>query len=564
MIFEKENFGKSQAVVRKKMFTGKRKTMTTGKEKIKTPPKVSGSRSSREIAPGASGSERRNYWSGFGKFAVAVLFLFALADFSSAQSTLKFDAAPALVSGTAGTQGAVYRFSNVAPGADAIVTLTTITANTSLVQLDDNSSFTDRFQPVIRTTGTNQEGYIRFDFQLVVANTTTPKIIPAVYISAQDIDGNGAANQIREWVEYLNTGPVTIGSPTTLVSGSPVAGGIRYNQTDSVNIQSGIGTDDRYEMYSSVLGNTNIYTIIGGNLTGSSGCSGSSCDRQNSYAFDPPSANQTSSNPDVSITKTGPASVFTNGTVTYTLDARNLGATSAHGAIVNDSVPAGLSGVTITCAASNGAVCPSTSGLTTLNNLYITAFPNGGRLIFTISGSAQTAGTLNNTATIAPPSGASDPNTGNNTSATVTTVVVNPPNVGLVKSCPAPANCTTAPQMPAAELTYRIDFTNTGGANASGLILVDRIPDNTDYKIGSAAANIGTTGLSFAIEFSSDYTASNPGAATWGYTPASAAGGAAAGFDRNVKAVRWRAAAGALSFSAPNNTGSVSFIVRIR
>ena len=142
--------------------------------------------------------------------------------------------------------------------------------------------------------------------------------------------------------------------------------------------------------------------------------------------------------------------------------------------------------------------------------------------------------------------------------------IVGPPNIGLVKDCVAPANCTSAPQLPNTELNYQIDFSNTGGASAANLALVDAIPENTDFKLGSAAVSTGTTGLTFAIEYSDDFASTNPSAATWGYTPISGAGGADAGFDRNVKAVRWRVTAGSLSQTSPNNSGSVSFISKIR
>jgi hypothetical protein len=94
--------------------------------------------------------------------------------------------------------------------------------------------------------------------------------------------------------------------------------------------------------------------------------------------------------------------------------------------------------------------------------------------------------------------------------------------------------------------------------------LVDAIPTNTDFKIGSATVNIGTTGLTFLIEYSSDYNPSNPTIATWTHPPASGGGGADAGFDRDVKAIRWRVTSGSLPQTAPNNAGNISFIVKIR
>lgn len=135
------------------------------------------------------------------------------------------------------------------------------------------------------------------------------------------------------------------------------------------------------------------------------------------------------------------------------------------------------------------------------------------------------------------------------------------PNIVLTKSINPPDGST---QLPGTELTYSITFTNTGLAAARNLVITDpnlntalRINDNTDFKVGSVVSNLGTTGLTVAVSYSND------GGATYAYTPASGGGGAPANYDRNVTHVRW-SLTGALSPFAPNNTGSIGFIVRIR
>ncbi|MFV0387794.1 MAG: hypothetical protein ACK5NT_03475 [Pyrinomonadaceae bacterium] len=138
------------------------------------------------------------------------------------------------------------------------------------------------------------------------------------------------------------------------------------------------------------------------------------------------------------------------------------------------------------------------------------------------------------------------------------------PDISLLKSCVQPANCNTAPQLPNTDLKYSIAFTNGGNAAASNLIVYDSVPANTDFKLGSAIVPPNTTGLTFTIEYSNDFTSANPGAATWTYTPTSAAGGASAGYDRNVRAVRWVSSGGTLSNISPNNSGSFQFSVKIR
>jgi uncharacterized repeat protein (TIGR01451 family) len=139
-----------------------------------------------------------------------------------------------------------------------------------------------------------------------------------------------------------------------------------------------------------------------------------------------------------------------------------------------------------------------------------------------------------------------------------------PPNITLIKDCPTPANCLSSTQPPGTDLIYRIAFTNSGGSNAQSLVIVDPVPDNTDFKLSSVVSNLGTTGLTITIEYSSDYNGVSPGTATWTYTPTSGGGSADSGYDRNVKAIRWRVTAGNLSQTAPNNSGDVRFTVKIR
>jgi uncharacterized repeat protein (TIGR01451 family) len=145
-----------------------------------------------------------------------------------------------------------------------------------------------------------------------------------------------------------------------------------------------------------------------------------------------------------------------------------------------------------------------------------------------------------------------------NAPASASLLVNTPPDVSLVKSV-----SPSGTQVPGTDLTYTVAFANGGDTAAQQLIIVDpspsttlKINDNTDFKVGSVTTTLGgLTGVTVAY--------SNDGGATWTYTPASAAGGAPAGYDRNVTHVRWTFT-GNLSQAPPNNAGSVSFVTRIR
>ena len=139
-------------------------------------------------------------------------------------------------------------------------------------------------------------------------------------------------------------------------------------------------------------------------------------------------------------------------------------------------------------------------------------------------------------------------------SITITAIPALVPNVTLQKSV---SPTTAALLIPGVDLTYTIGFTNGGTAAASSLVITDPIPANTDFKVGSVTSALGTTGLTVTVTYS------NNGGSTYAYTPVSGGGGAALGYDRNVTNIKW-AFSGNLSQSSPNNSGSVSFISRIK
>ncbi len=114
---------------------------------------------------------------------------------------------------------------------------------------------------------------------------------------------------------------------------------------------------------------------------------------------------------DLSITKT---SSFSGSTVTYTIIVTNAGPSSVTLARVNDDVPNQLSAVSWTCVDDPGANCPA-SGSNDINSVAVD-LPVGGSVTFTVTGTASGTAqiTLTNTASVATPSGVTDPTSANN------------------------------------------------------------------------------------------------------------------------------------------------------
>ncbi|MGB8507401.1 MAG: DUF11 domain-containing protein, partial [Pyrinomonadaceae bacterium] len=286
--------------------------------------------------------------------------------------------------------------------------------------------------------------------------------------------------------------------------------------------------------------------------------------------FDPVPANNTGTvslrvtSADLSLTKTvNNATPAFGQNVTFTITISNAGPDAASGVTVKDLLPAGL--VFISATPGAGAYNSGTGVWT------IGAVANAASVTLQIIAKVNAYGAITNTAEVTA-SDQSDPDStpNNNVAAeddqSSVSVGATPPNVTLCKTvlgqpCPPPA---LAAQQPGTNITYSITFANTGGSAASNFILTDPDPatilklnDNTDFKVGSVVNTLGTTGLTVVVAYSND------AGATYLYTPVSGGGGAPVGYDRLVTHVRW-SFTGALSQTAPNNTGSVAFTVRIR
>jgi uncharacterized repeat protein (TIGR01451 family) len=290
------------------------------------------------------------------------------------------------------------------------------------------------------------------------------------------------------------------------------------------------------------------------NTAGVSG--GGQTNTANDTASDPTTINQL---PDLTIAKSH-AGNFIQGQVgaTYTITVTNSGFSATDGSTVtvSDTLPAGL---TVTAISGGGWTCVLGT-LECTRNEALAAGLSYPVITLTVDVALTAPGSVTNSASV---SGGGETNVSNNTANDPTTIdSATPPSVTLVKS----VNPNGA-QAPSTDLTYTIVYTNGGGQPAATFVLVDpdllnvdpleRVFHNVDFKVGSMVSAPGTTGLVATFEYSND------GAATWTYTPVSGGGGAPAGYDRNVTNVRW-VFAGSLSSLAPNNTGSVDFIVRIR
>ncbi len=129
---------------------------------------------------------------------------------------------------------------------------------------------------------------------------------------------------------------------------------------------------------------------------------------------------------DIAVTKTdGVTSVTAGGATIYTIVVSNPGPQAAGGAVLTDPVAAGLAKTGVTCGnATGGAQCPISPTIAQLESgIAIPVLPSGGSVTFTVAANVTaTGGTVSNSASVAAPSGVTDPNSANDQASDTDTV----------------------------------------------------------------------------------------------------------------------------------------------
>src|SRR5262249_54316847 len=165
---------------------------------------------------------------------------------------------------------------------------------------------------------------------------------------------------------------------------------------------------------------------------------------------------------DLSVTNTDGVTAVSEGQlVSYTIVVSNEGLSTATGAKLTDTFPAGLSNVSWTSAASGGATGNTGTTTPVMGDVNETlTLPPGSSVTYTVTATVlatTTSGpfTITNTATVTPPSGFNDSNSGNNSATDVDQIL---PTVTLKVTDAAAAE--TSPNFPANPAVFLL--TRTG------------------------------------------------------------------------------------------------------
>lgn len=195
--------------------------------------------------------------------------------------------------------------------------------------------------------------------------------------------------------------------------------------------------------------------------------------------FDTNASNNTSTanttiNPvaDLSILKSGPATVTAGSNVTYTITVENLGPSTASSALWQDVTPANTSFVSVTQNSGPTFNCTANGVIVNCSIPSLPAdTPATFTLVFAVASSAPAGSIITNTATDT--SATSESNTANNSSETSATVVTQA-DVAVTKSGPGGV-------LSGGTITYTVTATNSGPSDATAVTLEDVVPTGTTF-----------------------------------------------------------------------------------
>jgi large repetitive protein len=166
---------------------------------------------------------------------------------------------------------------------------------------------------------------------------------------------------------------------------------------------------------------------------------------------------------DLSITKSGPATVAAGGTITYSLDVANAGPSNAANLTVTDTLPAG---VTFVSAGGAGWTCTHVGSTSISCTRATLATASAAPTITVVVTAPAEAASLSNTASVS--STTADPDPTNN-SSTVPTGVTASADLSIVKTGPAHVDS-------GGTITYTLTVSNAGPSAAADLTVTDTLP----------------------------------------------------------------------------------------
>jgi uncharacterized repeat protein (TIGR01451 family) len=243
----------------------------------------------------------------------------------------------------------------------------------------------------------------------------------------------------------------------------------------------------------------------------------------------------------------GKTAAVAGATNAYTIVVSNTGPSYVTGAVVKDTFPTTLTGVTFTATQTGGATGFPLSGSGNINNTL--TLPPGSAVTYKATGKLNPAatGTLSDTATVTVPSGITDPNLANN-SATDTD------NITVSADLKVTVNDGKATAVAGTQDTYTIVVTNVGPSKVTGAVIHDTFPSTFTGVTYTATTSGGASGFTASGSGNISNTVTMPPASTITYKATGTISASATGSISNTATVT--APAGATDPNTANNSAT--------
>ena len=180
---------------------------------------------------------------------------------------------------------------------------------------------------------------------------------------------------------------------------------------------------------------------------------------------------------DLSVGKTGPATVTAGGTVSWAVKVTNNGPSAAREVVVADPLPDGITSGTMTV--DGGATCQS------VTSCSIGTIGTGESVSLTVTGILPAdfaLPSISNGVRVSSPT--PDPDARNNDSS-VASAVVTSADLGVIKSV------TPNPLVPGGAATYTLTVTNTGPSDALAAVATDPLPEGLTVRGAGPSSSQG-------------------------------------------------------------------------
>ena len=187
-------------------------------------------------------------------FLVPFMFLINIVLASGPIAPNLFFSGAVLQSGTALQLGAIYKFSTVTAGVDALVKIDSLINGATVINIDQTAvGYDGAFQPIVQSLQGFTNSYAVFKISFIKSSNGTPKLFSDLAATALDIDGNATLKEYA--IIDMNGGTATYSNATPQISLTALGTGFKGKNTGGIDL-AGIDTLNTNVMFT--VKNTNM------------------------------------------------------------------------------------------------------------------------------------------------------------------------------------------------------------------------------------------------------------------------------------------------------------------